>query len=82
MPSIGARILEVPVEFKPAFEYDIDSSIRDIAGVETYGSTLFFPQRERLLVAAEKSTPREHPFSQDEVILSIDDDVGLEDYFQ
>lgn len=77
----GARVIDVPVEFKDAFEYDIDTAIRDIAGVETYGSTLFFPQRDRLLKALDCSTPRNHPFSQDEVILSIDDEIGLEDYF-
>lgn len=77
----GARVIEVPVEFKDAFEYDIDTAIRDIAGIETYGSTLFFPQRDRLLKALDKSTPREHPFSQDEVVLSLEDEIGLEDYF-
>lgn len=77
----GARVIEVPVEFKDAFNYDIETAIRDISGVETYGSTLFLPQRERLLNAVDVSTPRKHPFSQDEVVLSIDDDVGLEDYF-
>ena len=77
----GLKVIEVPVEFKPAFEHDIDTAIRDIAGVETYGSTLFFPQRERLLEIVDKSIPRKHPFSQDEVVLSTKEDIFIEDYF-
>lgn len=77
----GARTVEVPEEFRPAFEYDIDAAIRDIAGVETYGSTLFFPKREALLGTLETSTPRKHPFTRDEVTLGLEDDVGLDDYF-
>jgi hypothetical protein len=77
----GANILRVPVEFYDAYERDIDTCIRDISGVETFGSRLFFPQRERILKIFEKATPRKHPFGQDEITLSLNDSIFIEDYF-
>lgn len=76
----GARVVHVPREFYEAFDYDIDTSIRDICGIETYGTTLFFPRRDLLLEATAESTPRKHPFKQEEITLSIDDSYYIEDY--
>lgn len=76
----GATVLEVPVEFLGAYRYDLDSSIRNISGVRTYGKKLFLPRRDVLLECMEACTPRKHPFTREEVSLSIDDDTAIEDY--
>lgn len=78
----GARVVDVPVEFKPAFEKDIDDAIRNIAGVETYGSVLYLPQRDKLISCLEMSTPRQHPFSKETLPLSIYDTIEVQDFFE
>ena len=76
----GAQTLKVPTEFLEAYRYDIDTAIRDISGVATYGKQLFFPRRDLLLSSLETSTPRKHPFSRQEVVLSLSDDTYIEDF--
>lgn len=77
----GAREVKVPEEFLGAFRYDIDTALRDIAGVSTYGKLLLIPRRDLLLSNFTDSTPRKHPFSKETVELGIDDDVTLDNYF-
>lgn len=76
-----ARVAEVPIEFLGAFRYDIDTALRDISGVETYGKTLLFPRRDLLTQGIELSTPRRHPFTKETIELGINDDRSIEDYF-
>ncbi len=76
-----AVVLEVPIEFLPRYRYDLDTAVRDISGVETYGKTLFLARRDILLEALATSTPREHPFSKEEITLSLQDETSIEDYF-
>lgn len=81
-PREGAKLVRVPVEFLDRFRHDIDTAIRDIAGVTTYGKSLFLPRRDVLLQCIDQSTKRKHPFSKEEVTLSLDDDdLNIEDYF-
>jgi len=80
-PRPGAAIIEVPVEFLSAYRNNLDECIRDISGVTTYGKRLFLPRRDVLLKGIESSTPRVHPFSKEEVVLSLEDDVSIEDFF-
>lgn len=75
------QVITVPVSLRPRFEYDTDSAIRDLAGIATYGSDLFLPRRDKLFECYEKSIPRSHPFTKDEIELSIDDDISIIDYF-
>jgi len=67
------HIIEVPESLRARFEYDIDEAIRDLAGIATYGSDLFLPRRDKLFECYEHSG-REHPFSVDEIELSIESD--------
>ncbi len=79
-PREGSVVIDVPVEFLPTFRFDIDTAIRNVAGVPTRGSLLFYPQRNQLKALLE-SCKRRHPFSIDTVELSLSDEVRIEDYF-
>ena len=58
----GMRIIEVPVEFKTAFEKNLDESIRDIAGYATPSVTPFLPRRDRINACIDGT--KRHPFSK------------------
>lgn len=73
--------IEVPISLRPRFEYNLDSAIRDIAGIPTYGYRLFLPRRDRLFDCYKASTIRKSPFTRNLIELSIDDDVKITDYF-
>jgi hypothetical protein len=62
--------IEVPIEFRDRFEWDVDDSLRDIAGIATVGSFHFFPRREFLEQAMDDSLL--HPFNVETV-----DTLGL-----
>jgi hypothetical protein len=51
--------------------------------VSTYGANLFLPRRDKLFECYNKAVHREHPFTIDEVELSIeaDDHTTIADYF-
>jgi hypothetical protein len=60
----GMHIIDVPVDFRPDFENDIEGSIRDIAGVETVSVQPFIQQRDRIAscINNEAFPQRKHPF--------------------
>lgn len=80
----GLQVLDVPDELRQRFEHDTEGAIRDLAGVPTYGTDLFITRRDKLYECYEKATPRLHPFTAEEVFLSIEasDVTCIEDYFQ
>lgn len=80
VPREGSRSIKVPVEFREAFEADLDTHIRDICGVETYGKSLWLPRRDRLLQCLDKSIKRTHPFKQTEIQLGLEDEYQIADY--
>lgn len=57
----GQTVLEVPVEYRSAFENDIDAALRDFGGVSTIAVTPFLARREKIYQCIDKT--REHPFS-------------------
>lgn len=70
----GIKVIDVPEALRPRFEYDIDEAIRDLAGVPTYGTDLFLPRRDKLFECYEASAYRAHPFTAEEVELSVEPD--------
>ena len=56
----GATLIEVPEDFRPDFERDLEGSIRDLAGVSTLAINPFIPRREKIQEAIDE---RKHPFS-------------------
>jgi LAGLIDADG-like domain len=61
-PPEQMRIIEVPVEFKEAFDKDINSAIREIAGYSTTSITPFISKTEKIFECIDQT--RVHPFSE------------------
>lgn len=79
-PRRGAQIVEVPGEFRDPFTEDIDQALRDIAGIATFNLSPLIRDRESIFSSFNEDMT--HPFSRETLIVSIDDDVMLEDYFR
>lgn len=79
----GAQVIDVPESLRPRFEYSIDDAIRDQAGIPTYGANLFLPRRDKLFECYQKSAYRDHPFTTEQIELSIEveDQSSIADYF-
>lgn len=60
-PPEGVIIIDVPVDFRPDFEADLEGAIRDLAGISTVAIHPYIQQREKILAAVD--TQRVHPFS-------------------
>lgn len=60
MPD-GSVLFEVPIDLKPSFERDLDSAVRDLAGIATQAIAPYFRRQDKLLGAVK--THRKHPFS-------------------
>jgi hypothetical protein len=67
----GCQMIEVPTDFYFDFMRDIDGSLRDIAGIPTFGVSPLIWRVESVRECTDKS--RTHPFTLDDVPLSMDD---------
>lgn len=65
-----ATLIQVPMNFLPEFESDLDGAIRDIAGIATASVSPFIQQRHKIAAAIEDTM--EHPFS----VISLDPSIG------
>lgn len=64
----GHEIIDVPVEYHGDFQKDIDSSIRDLAGLPTLTIHPFIVYREKVMEAMERGQKElglEHPFTKE-----------------
>lgn len=61
----NCALIEVPVNFRPDFEAELEESIRDIAGIATVTITPFIQRRDRIKLAADYGDAQGlfHPFS-------------------
>lgn len=63
----GAILLDVPEDFRPDFEADLEGAIRDLAGCSTVAVSPFIQRREKIFEAVEQDKklygPNRHPFS-------------------
>lgn len=80
VPRKTARIVEVPGEFKPNFEEDIDQALRDIAGVATFNISPLIRDRQSVFDAIRVDLT--HPFTRRDAILDIEDDILLSEYYK
>tara|TARA_R100001086_G_scaffold192515_1_gene109726 strand:- start:2808 stop:5885 length:3078 start_codon:yes stop_codon:yes gene_type:complete len=78
-PRKGARVVEVPGEFRAVFEEDVDQALRDIAGVATFNLSPLIRDRESVFAAI--SDDMEHPFTRDVATLDIEDDTTLDEFY-
>ena len=72
------RVIDVPIEHRQAFDQDLDKALQDIAGISTSTVTKAFSVQR-----VEKcfSETLENPFTNDVVILGMNDDLQLKDFF-
>lgn len=84
-PRDGAQVIVVPGEFRKNFENDLDGSLRDIAGVATFGLMRLI-QDGRVLEACipedVDDEPLTHPFTKAEISTNYEDDIGIDSYFR
>ena len=57
----GVVLIDVPEDFRPDFERDLEGAIRDLAGCATVAISPFIQRREKIMKAVDPG--REHPFS-------------------
>lgn len=75
----GARIIEVPGEYKKLFQEDVDQNLRDVAGIATFNISPLVRDRKSVFDAVRKSIPK--PFARKSVTLDILDDIQLAEFF-
>lgn len=75
----GAQVIDVPGEFRRAFEEDIDRALRDIAGVATYNLSPLIRDRESVQDAVKDWL--KSPFTTDKVTANLNDNTQLSSFF-
>lgn len=70
------RIVDVPVEHREQFEFNIIKSLRDLAGVSTFGTASFISSNEIL----NRTFIRPNPVTKDLIVLDFFNDQSLRDY--
>lgn len=75
----GCRVEEVPIEHRQVFEEDVEGAIRDICGVRLRPHTPLLPRMDIIKSHIEK-TDRLHPFGQDTIIVSLDNEEQIYEY--
>lgn len=75
-----ATIVTVPEKHRDAFAMDVEAALRDIAGVETYGTMPLISNRERIATAFDKN--RKHPFTTTTLKIGIEMEETVEDFLR
>lgn len=75
----GAHVVDVPGEFRRAFEEDLDRALRDIAGVATYNLSPLIRDRESVQDAVKGWLTS--PFTTDKVTANLNDNTHLDSFF-
>ena len=55
--ELGLQVIEVPVDYRPDFERDIDGSLRDVAGIATESVSPFMQRTDTIFDAADPTLP-------------------------
>lgn len=77
MTNQGYKIIDVPIEFKSAFDLDVDTSLMDYAGISSSLTTKFFVY-DRI---KDTFGPRKNPFSTSVLTIGCHDDQQIYNYF-
>ncbi len=78
-PRPGARVLDIPGEFKRRFEEDVDQGLRDVAGVATFNLSPLIRDRQSAFDAVVEGAV--HPFTSTTVSIDFQDDVRIDEFF-
>lgn len=73
----GQEVIDVPIEYREAFELDINSALMDIAG-KALSSSIKYIYYDKLKLCYRDYL--KNPFSRDELIIGFDDDSRIQDY--
>lgn len=79
LPRPGAQVVIVPIEYREAFELDLDSALREIAGIATESIIPLITDRASIMRCVDKNLA--HPFTRETVTVSTQDDIDLGVYF-
>lgn len=74
----GYRIIDVPIEYKVAFEQDINDALKDIAGISAVSTNKLIPYAGRIEVCFDSS--RRSPFYTEEIQLGLDSIDDIRDF--
>ena len=74
----GYRIIEVPVEYRVAFEQDINDALKDIAGISAVSTSKLIPYAGRIDVCFDSR--RRSPFFCEEIQLGLDSVEDIKDF--
>ena len=76
--SKGYRIIEVPIEYRTAFEQDINDALKDVAGISAVSTSKLIPYAGRIDACFYKS--KRSPFFNEEIQLGLDSIEDIKDY--
>lgn len=74
----GYRIIDVPIEYRVAFEGDINEALKDIAGISAVSTSKLIPYAGRIDVCFD--TKRSSPFYTEEIQLGLDSVDDIKDF--
>ena len=77
-PKDSPSILAVPVDLRSSFEYDINNSLRDLAGIATSPMNLLF--EDPIIVGKAWDNERKNPFLNAEVPAGVKDKTPIDSY--
>ncbi len=75
-PKDSPHILSVPADLRPSFEFDINSSLRDLAGIATSPQSLLF--EDPILVSGAWDKTRSNPFVDSDIYVGVKDKMPIE----
>lgn len=73
----GYNIIEVPTEYRVAFEQDINEALKDISGISSVSTNKLIPYAGKLEACISK---RESPFMVEQIHLGLESDEDIKDY--
>ncbi len=79
-PRGGADVIHVPGEFYERFVGDVDKALRDLAGVASESLMPLF--HDKSVIARSCTAAHQHPFSRQELVININEDISIDDYFK
>lgn len=74
----GYRIISVPIEYKIAFEQDINDALKDIAGISSVTTNKLIPYAGK--IESVINYKKKSPFMLHQIILGLDSDDDIKDY--
>ena len=74
----GYKIIEVPTEYRVAFEQDINDALKDIAGISGVSTNKLIPYAGKIEMVINHK--RKSPFMLDQIVLGIDSTDDIKDF--